>query len=128
MATSYDVKAIAKLLKEGEFGGPEEAARAVLAAYDARREGRMGFAVVVNARPVPFIYIGHENREEAIRWCKRVGLDVAGLDVWVIPVLPKDRVLDRHLKQDDELAEKNGGQPATSKKRSPKRTTTRKAA
>ena len=107
MPTPADIRAVAKVLEEGEFSSPEDAARAAIEALDERRRDRMGYAVAVNGRPLPHVYIGFENREECKRWAKRTGLDVAALDVWVIPVWSRDAVLPRHQKMTEELAEKN---------------------
>ena len=118
MPTKADTKAVAAIFENGgDFDSSEAAAKAAIEALDARRRDRLTYAVVVNARPVPVIYNGFENREEGIRWAKRVGLDVADLDVWVLPMLNRDVVLDRHLKQDDEVAEKQVAATTKRKKR-----------
>jgi len=117
MPTPADVRAVAKILEEGEFSSPEDAARAAIEALDERRRDRMGYAVAVNGRPLPHVYIGFENREECKRWAKRTGLDVAALDVWVLPVWSRDAVLPRHQKMTEELAEKQQPGPPVAGRR-----------
>lgn len=104
--TAADVRAVAAILQNPEWESPEAAAKAVIEALDAARRDRMTYAVAVNGRPLPHIYIGFENREECKRWVKRVGLDVAALDVWVVPVWSKDAVLPRHQRMTEELEAK----------------------
>lgn len=111
--TAADVKAVAAILQQPEWASPEDAAKAVIEALDAARRDRMTYAVAINGRPLPHLYVGFENREEAKRWCNRTGLDVAALDVWVIPVWSKDAVLPRHQKMTEELSKKQEPGPPT---------------
>lgn len=114
--------AVAKIFENGgDFESSEEAATAAIEALDKARRDRLTYGVAVQGLPVATVYVGFENREEAVRWCKRTGLDVAGLPVGIVPLWDKDHVLDRHVKQDSELA----GQPAAPK---PKRSPRKKAA
>lgn len=117
MPTPADVRAVAAVLESPEWESPEDAARAVIEALDERRRDRMGYAVAVNGRPLPHLYIGFENREECKRWAKRVGLDVAALDVWVVPVWSRDVVLPRHQKMTEELKTRQEPGPPTAGRR-----------
>lgn len=104
--TAADVRAVAAILQNPEWDSPEVAAKAVIEALDAARRDRQTYAVAINGRPLPHIYTGFENREECKRWAKRTGLDVAALDVWVVPVWSKDAVLPRHQRMTAELEAK----------------------
>lgn len=115
--TAADVRAVAAILQQPEWETPEDAAKAVIEALDTARRDRMTYAVAVNGRPLPHVYTGFENREECKRWAKRVGLDVAGLDVWVIPVWSKDAVLPRHQVMTEELKKKQEPGPPTAGRR-----------
>jgi hypothetical protein len=105
MPRKSDVTAVAKIF-ESEHDSAEAAATAAIEALDAIRRERLTYGVAVQGTPVAIVYMGFENREEAVRWCKRTGIDVAGLSVGVIPVYNKDHVFERHKAQTAELAKK----------------------
>ena len=63
----------------------------------------MTFGVAIQGLPVATLYYGFETRQEAVNWCKRVGIDVAGLSVGVVPVFNKDQVMERHRLMTEEL-------------------------
>ena len=110
MPRKSDVTAVARIF-EADHESAEAAAIAAIEALDAARRDRLGYAVAVQGLPVAYVYHGFENREEAIRWLKRSGIDVVRLSVGVIPVFNKDSVLPRHLKMTEELAVKQDPGP-----------------
>lgn len=110
MPTKADIRAVAEILESPDWETPEAAAAAAIEALDARRRDRMTYGVAIQGLPVATVYYGFENREEGIRWCKRIGLDVVGLSVGVIPVFSKDKPLEQHLRMTKEIQAKN--QPA----------------
>lgn len=120
MPRKSDVTAVARIF-ESEHESAEAAASAAIEALDAARRDRMGYAVAVNGRPLPHVYTGFENREDCKRWCNRVGLDVAALDVWVIPVWSRDVVLARHQVMTEEIEAKNRPQVMAPRRKSVKR-------
>jgi hypothetical protein len=105
MPRKSDVTAVAKIF-EADHESAEAAATAAIEALDAARRDRLGYAIAVQGTPVAYLYHGFENRQEAVNWCKRVGLDVVGLSVGVIPVYNRDAVLERHKTQTEELSKK----------------------
>lgn len=119
MPRKSDVTAVMKLLEEPAEDA-EELAERIIEAMDVARRDRTRFALAVQGLPVAYLYGDFENREEAIRWGKRVGLDVAGLSVGVVPLFNRDMVLARHEKMTDELAAKNKPEPASKGRRSKK--------
>lgn len=116
MPRKSDVTAVAKIFDQ-EHESAEAAATAAIEALDAARRDRLGYAVAVQGLPVAYLYHGFENREEAIRWCKRVGLDVVGLSVGVVPVFNKDAVLERHRVMTEELSKKQDPGPPVAGRR-----------
>ena len=116
MARPSDVKAVAKIFDQ-EHESAEAAATAAIEALDLARRDRLTYGVAVQGLPVAYLYYGFENREEAIRWSKRVALDVAGLSVGVIPVYNKDVVLDRHRVMTENLEEANKPAPVTKRRK-----------
>lgn len=117
MPRKADVLAVVKLL-ESPAEDVEELAEAVISALDDARRDRTRFALAVQGLPVAYLYGDFENREEAIRWAKRVGLDVAGLSVGVLPLFSRDAVLARHQKMTDDLAAKDAKPQASKGRRS----------
>lgn len=111
-----DVTAVARIF-EADHESAEAAATAAILALDSARRDRLGYAVAVQGLPVAYVYHGFETRQEAVNWCKRVGLDVVGLSVGVVPVYNKDAVLDRHRVQTGELAVKQDPGPPTAGRR-----------
>jgi hypothetical protein len=101
-----DITAVARIFEE-EHESAEAAAVAAISALDKARRERMTFGVAIQGLPVATVYYGFESRQEAVNWCKRSGIDVAGLSVGVIPVYDKDLVFSRHLKMTEEINEKN---------------------
>ncbi len=118
MPRKSDITAVAKILQDPDFESPEEAAVAVIEALDAARRDRLGYAVAVQGLPVAYVYHGFENREEAIRWLKRSGIDVVGLSVGVIPVFNKDHPLERHRLMTEDLRKKQDpGHPVAGRRK-----------
>jgi hypothetical protein len=105
-----DVTAVARIFEQ-DHESAEAAATAAIEALDAARRDRLTFAVAVQGLPVAIVYHGFETRQEAVNWCKRTAIDVAGLSVGVIPVYNKDAVLERHKVASEELAAKNKPEP-----------------
>jgi len=105
-----DVLAVVKLL-ESPAEDVEELAEQIIEAMDTARRDRTRFALAVQGLPVAYLYGDFENREEAIRWAKRVGLDASGLSVGVVPLFNRDSVVARHQKMTDDLAAKSTPEP-----------------
>jgi hypothetical protein len=116
MPRKSDIKAVAAIFEQ-DHDSAEAAAVAAIEALDKARRERMTFGVAVQGLPVATVYYGWETRQEAVNWCKRVGIDVAGLSVGVIPVYDKDAVFDRHKKLTAELATKQEPGPPTAGRR-----------
>lgn len=102
MPRKSDITKVAAVLQQ-EHESAEDAAVAVIEALDKARRERMTFGVAVQGLPVATLYYGFESRQEGVNWCKRVGIDVSGLSVGVIPVYDKDAVFSRHLMMTEEL-------------------------
>lgn len=116
MPRKSDVTAVARIFEDSHESA-EAAATAAIEALDAARRERMTFAVAVQGLPVATVYIGFETRQEAVNWCKRVALNVAGLSVGVIPVVNRDQVLERHKLMTAELAKKQEPGPPVAGRR-----------
>lgn len=116
MPRKSDVTAVARIF-ESDHESAEAAAAAAIEALDAARRDRMTFAVAVQGLPVAIVYYGWETRQEAVNWCKRTGIDVAGLSVGVIPVYDKDAVFDRHLTMTAELKKRQDPGPPVAGRR-----------
>lgn len=116
MPRKSDVTAVAKAL-ELEHDSAEAAALAAIEALDAARRERLTFGVAVQGLPVATLYYGFESRQEAVNWCKRTGIDVAGLSVGVIPVFNKDQVLERHRLMTEELSKRQQPGPPVAGRR-----------
>lgn len=106
MPRKSDVTAVVNALEQ-EYESVIAAALAAIEALDAARRERLTFGVAVQGLPVAVTYYGFESRQEAVNWCKRTGIDVAGLSVGVIPVYSKDAVFSRHLMMAEELKKRN---------------------
>lgn len=105
MPRKSDITKVAAVLQQ-EHESAEDAAAAVIAAWEKLRRERLQFAVAVQGLPVAVTYYGFESRQEAVNWAKRTGIDAAGLSVGVIPVYDKDAVFSRHLMMTEELKKK----------------------
>lgn len=116
MPRKSDITAVAKIFEQ-DHESAEDAAVAAIEALDQIRRERLTFAVAVQGLPVATVYCGFETRQEAVNWCKRTGIDVAGLSVGVIPVYNKDHVFERHKVQTAELAVKQDPGPPTAGRR-----------
>lgn len=105
MPRKSDITAVAKILQE-EHESAEDAAVAVIECWERLRRERLRYGLAVQGLPVAYVYGDFENRQEAVNWAKRSGLDVVGLSVGVIPIRDKDFVLERHQKMTDEVKKK----------------------
>lgn len=116
MPRKSDITAVARIFEQ-DHESAEAAATAAIEALDKARRDRLTFAVAVQGLPVAVTYYGFETRQEAVNWCKRTGIDVAGLSVGVIPVYDKDAVFSRHLMMTEELAKKQQPGPPVAGRR-----------
>lgn len=116
MPRKSDITAVAAIFQQ-DHESAEAAATAAIEALDAARRERMTFGLAVQGLPVATVYMGFETRQEAVNWCKRVALNVAGLSVGVIPVYNKDQVLERHRLQTEELKKKQEPGPPVAGRR-----------
>lgn len=116
MPRKSDVTAVARIFEQ-DHESAEAAATAAIEALDAARRDRLGYAVAVQGLPTAYLYHGFENRQEGLNWVKRVGLDVVGLSVGIVPMYNKDSVLERHRVQTEELAKKQDPGPPVAGRR-----------
>lgn len=116
MPRKADITAVAAIFEQ-DHESAEAAALAAIEALDAARRERLTFAVAVQGLPVAVTYYGFESRQEAVNWCKRVALDIAGLSVGIIPAYNKDVVLERHRVASEELRKKNTPEPVVKRPR-----------
>lgn len=110
MPRKSDLQKVAAVLQEGHESA-EDAAVAVIECWERLRRERLRYGLAVQGLPVAYVYGDFENRQEAVNWAKRSGLDVVGLSVGVIPIRDKDFVLERHQKMTDEVKKKNEPEP-----------------
>lgn len=120
MPRKSDITRVAVVLDQ-EYDSVEDAAAAAIEEWERLRRERLRYGLAVQGLPVAYVYGDFENRQEAVNWAKRSGLDVVGLSVGVIPIRDKDYVLERHQKMTDEVKKKNEPEPLPARKSRGKR-------
>lgn len=91
-----EITAVAAALSQ-EHESVEDAARAAIVALDEARVDRTLYGVAIQGLPCAYVYHPFGNKQEALSWIKRYGVAaVDGLEVGVIPLFSKERLVKRH--------------------------------